>query len=376
MTKNNIRLLSTVSIFVGIIVGVSSIQLADAAPFTSEQEELDTVLPILEEIYSLTQLPPLHLHDIRPSHDGSNAAYSTQGIKIVDDARLQELRAELIIISEEQRAIQYMNSTEKDQFKVAKDLIENSALPWSTVFVDEKDKILEITLKTIAIDDEEIKKSIKKLIDVPFDIFYGNAVYLGCATQSSDCNPIVGGLEMKGKGSCTIGLPVSTNTWGGIKKGFLTAAHCVNYWGNVYQPSSATESDGFVTKRVFSSDCDCAFVEKRGSSTHNSGTWQKIGTNSITSKSDPLVGDYVYMIGAKSGSTSGKIISVSASFVGNYDHKNVLQIHWLDAKKGDSGAPIIAAHTGGVFHGIVSARILNDTFAIKWTELDRALDLR
>lgn len=378
MTINNIRPLLITSILVSIIVGVSSIQLVHADPFSSEQEEIDTVLPILKEIQSLTQLAPLYLDDIRPSYDESNAARSTQGIEIVNETRLLELRAELIIISNEQRAIQYMNSTEKNQFNVAKNRIESSTLPWSTVFINEKDKILEITLQTIALDDEEIKKTIKKLVDIPFSISFGDAVYLSCDTQSSDCNPIVGGIEMRGTSatSCTIGLPVFANTWAGVKEGFLTAAHCVNLWGNVYQPISTTERDGYVTKRIFSSDCDCAFVEKRGSSTLNSGTWISTGTNPITSKSDPLVGDYVYMVGANSGITSGKIVSVNASFTGNHVHRNVLQIEWVDAIRGDSGAPIIASQKGGVFHGIVSARINDDTFAIKWTELDRALDLR
>lgn len=374
MTKKYQQLLLT-SLIIAMILPFSSMQYSNA-----ETSSYEKAKPILDKIERLTNTISLPVNDASYS-SGSSAAKSIEGENVVNATKLQELRAKLVTLSVEQRALDSITPQKRADLRAAQEKISNSIIPWIGLGVNEDKEILEIELdEKNSLPAFVINMLVKQYTAEPFKLIYTKPMVLtSCMYQDIDCDTIIGGLKMyskKGK-DCTIGLPVIMNDGRARISGYITAAHCVNLNDKVYQPSTVYAEDGKVIK--VRKSCDCAFIENTGTSTIESATWQRIGVNTITSKIDPLKYDWVAMIGQKSGTIYGQVVATDLEKrMDGVKVEGVLGIKYMTPKKGDSGAPIVSMNYGGTFHGTVSGydSISHDTYAVKWSVIDRALNLR
>ncbi len=378
MTYNNKQRLLLTSMSIAIIAVVFSPALANAElPFSNDKEEEDWLTNLLAEKSAL-KAQAKKANEIVLTSPGSDI--------IMADApqvytRIQEINEEIIRVAQEQRDM--MDITPEEQTKLDAALlkiVEIKWLPLVYIAVDQTDKVLDIKLHQLhKYSDPVLRQYLKTVIDIPFVLSYGPyATFDLCATNTSDCDPIIGGIEFHTeKGNCTIGLPVKMNHPDGVKTGFITAGHCVNEGDSFQQPSNGTTNDGFVIKKLARSFCDCAFVE-----TNSTDFRQKVftpdGEYTITNRADPQIKDKVRMEGKTSGERSGKVVNTDAWLlvIGEYYFDHVIEIDTFASQKGDSGAPIIDASDTKTFHGTVSAHGWGHTFAIKWSNIQNQLDIQ
>lgn len=341
--------------------------LEDATP--EEIAEYNLVMPLLEE--------QLALDKQGREYSENKSTFTDADRKYLDSIyeRIKEIRVTIGKISADQRELYAMDKATEAKFMISQQAFIDSGIEFSFVSVDTRTATLNIALPENQRDKaDEIKKQIEQIIDVPYVLKFADFHDAACSTKESNCDPIVGGIEIND--SCSISIPAVRNISGGTEAGFLTAGHCTSMNANVYQPNNTYLKDGITTKHSNGGSCDCAFVKKTGSEGLNSAVWwTPTSSQSITAKNDPLVNDYVYMIGKTSAIQYGKVISVTAAG-GVPTISNMIRIDWFAAQPGDSGGAIISATSLNNYHGLVKGFGDGDTFASKWSKIDLALDLQ
>ncbi len=237
--------------------------------------------------------------------------------------------------------------------------ITESSIPWAMVGVDTKTKSVNVVIvgeKSLT----DYKIDIENLIsvDVPITVSYGEYVEdLSCTTQTSDCDPIVGGIQINSGGNCTLSLEVYTGPWYWKNWGFLTAGHCYAINDDVDQPNGGGEI-GTVTGRDFVhlGDCDCEFIDKTTGTTSQSKIWLSSNTyKAVTSKGDAAVDDWVLTSLSKTTGIDWGQVTLVEQNVQNQDlviTTGMTIFNGISATHGDSGAPMMELF-GNQYHGIL-----------------------
>lgn len=290
----------------------------------------------------------------------------TSKTKVASQAEIESVANKLLAIhervAEHKEAAKIANHIpEKQKLKMEIAVVEitESDLPWTMVGIDTKTKTVRVAIS----GDESIgyyQKQVKDIIstNVPITIVYGEYLEdLSCTTQTSDCDPIVGGIQINDGNNCTLSLEVYTGPWYWPNWGFLTAGHCYAINDLIDQPSGGGEI-GKVTVRDFvhNGDCDCEFIDKTTSTNSDSKIWISSNTyKSVTSKGDASVDDYVLTSLSKTGGTDwGQVTYVEQSRqnTSGVVTTGLTIMSGISATSGDSGAPVMELF-GNQYHGIL-----------------------
>ncbi|MDE1841807.1 MAG: hypothetical protein KGI09_07995 [Thaumarchaeota archaeon] len=263
-----------------------------------------------------------------------------------------------------------------------------NAFPFVGIGVNGKDKAVEITLwkgSEKSANSTQYLNIIKSHMptDVPWFVDYAEYKLLTCPSQTNECSPLIGGIQIgisqggTAYGQCTLGFDATRTS--DSHAGFVTAGHCEQgYTGNtVWQPSPATSpyaSVGTASTSVFSngSDCDCGWVSLDSGVSISDQIWEGSSSTfqptSVTPQSQQTDGKIAQMMGGVTGIASGSIVSNDYELCIN---ANCI-LHYVNGKfasqQGDSGSPVLDS-TGTSIYGVVSAG--NGTNTV-WSPEDRA----
>lgn len=304
-----------------------------------------------------------------------------------NDKRLKEIKAEIGVINSKSQKLYALTPTEKNQVINAKKIIRDSDIPYLGLGIDHKVGALVIGFDTQEIADAHIS-TIEEIIEVKYyiNIVEEQDEFLSCTYQTSNCTPLMGGIKISTQKSgsswtsCSYSIPAVRNVFWWTETGFVTAAHCFN--GNngndAKQPNTSSSKIGDVTAIKLGGECDCAFLEKTGSESTLFGNWWGTGqSNQLISKSDPLLGSYVVMIGYTSGIKVGKVIDNSYDTTTSPSIQNTIKVNYA-MSGGDSGGTVIDLTTFNVYHGLISSGHSGGgyTAVIPWSHIDNGLNLR
>ncbi len=206
---------------------------------TEEQlSEYNLVAPLLEELYSL---------------DSEGRAFYAEKSTLTDadvkylentEIRIREIQATLGKLSADQRELYAMDMATEAKFMASQKAFVESGLEFSGVYVDQKTATLNIAVPENLSDKAyEIKKQIEQIIDVPYVLKFADFHDAACSTRESNCDPIVGGIEIND--NCSIGLPVIRNVFWWTEDGFITAGHCTS-GGAIISATSTNVFHGIV----------------------------------------------------------------------------------------------------------------------------------
>ena len=208
----------------------------------------------------------------------------TEG-EIADLDRITEemkgLRQEMKQINTEARALIKLTQEEKNELSAQVGVLADSNIPFSVTFSDQNGEAVAVGFETQELGDK-YAPMLQELLDVPFyTIVEKPAKFVTCSSQTSDCDPILGGVEITTKfnSNTWMGGSYSTATdrdvWWWTEYGFLTAAHLFEDGAtsghDVNQPNYNSGQIGDLKEIEWpttNADCDCAFIEKTGSEGH------------------------------------------------------------------------------------------------------------
>lgn len=267
--------------------------------------------------------------------------------KLKDDIKRHEAR---LAVMEQESIEKYKIEPELEaKLHDAQREIVNSGLPIASVSVSGLHKALVVTIdktQLTAENDESYYEQLirNKYLDLPLLVRFGAVQPDGCATLKSNCNPLLGGIqiEAKNKNKCSIGLPIDRNG----TKGFITAAHCANNTpgsgDDVFQPTEdllGWNKIGDVSVRVFDTTCDCAWVEQSSSDTNISAVWSNVhvGTDITTYVDRPARGTYIILHGATGGLAYGIVDNPHSTVSYDGVSFDVVSTTTDISKGGDSG---------------------------------------
>jgi len=311
-----------------------------------------------------------------------NESLTTSDIEKLDSIqkRLSEISAEIGTISADTRKLYAATPEERNNILNQKQLVRDSNIPYVSLGTDMRVGALTIGFETQEQADKFIPK-INQILSIPYYVEIGEYENFGCTYLTSNCNPLMGGIEIETEKSsswtnCSIGVPIYRNVYWWTEEGFVTAAHCFdNTVGNdARQPSGSSNKVGDVTKTQHSGECDCAFVKKSSSeSTLFGNWWGTSSSNQLYSKGDPQLYDYVVMIGKNSGIQIGQVISLDLD-AGGVD--NMHKVNYA-MQGGDSGGTVIDLTTYNVYQGLIQGGVPGSyTGIVPWSHIDAALDLQ
>lgn len=341
------------------------------------------------------------------------AKYQSEGKNAMTSdemATLERIHADIIDVNlridqmnADARALITMSQAEKDALYDAVVIIRESEIPFTGTASDQNAEAIKIYFETMEIGDH-YAPIIDALIDVPYYIEVGGGITLsGCASLTSNCDPLLGGVQINTQFNSTLNVTCSYSTatdrtvlwW--TEYGFLTAAHCFenNASGNdVKQPTGSDSKIGDLKDWQWdtsNSDCDCAFVEKTGNEMHWKAAWEGVD-DSVTfgGWSDPSVNDYVTIVGKNARVTGLQVDALDYS--GDADSgdsppvtHSMIDLMELDnwgAASGSSGGTVHADGTDPDYHGIIQGYITSlgtgsggKTLASAWSNIDAHFDL-
>lgn len=263
-------------------------------------------------------------------------------------------------IEPERRA--HLESVERDLRQLVTNLAEENGVTSHAVNLDEKTQTIRVLFNKdfFKTDLENLTKQYAN--NISFDIVVGEITLVdtSCASRTSDCDPIVGGIKGvagAGQGPCTIGLPVED---GWLNYGFITAGHCVDDNEKFYQPTGASEDYkiGDSTVSHYIGSCDCALVDKTTWTTSKSQIWRQAGTYlTVASESSarPASGTNLIQSGLTTGYKTGEVVDGNFVFTHNGITWDLIEVD-MSNSGGDSGAPI-ASSTGSKIYGIVKGYV-------------------
>jgi hypothetical protein len=277
MTKNNtnaklipIVIAATMLLMISSVGPFVSAQLTNSPPALSIEQQQD------EKVFKLFNERKMMEEANRSlEQTGSNGKVSAEVQSKLDqnNQRLKEIEAELKTLNEKSREMYTLNPSTEKKLRNAQDIIAKSNLNFLGTGVD---SITGTLLVEVPHDDgKDYKTLVQKLIgtDIPLKVeITGPLILDACASQTSPCDPLIGGIRIAGQinptqaADCTLSLPAVRNVFLGTETGFITAGHCypVNTY-DVRQPAITSSVVGVVTSQVFGGNCDCEFVKKTGS---------------------------------------------------------------------------------------------------------------
>jgi hypothetical protein len=198
--------------------------------------------------------------------------------------------------------------------------------------------------------------------DVPVKILSGKFVRDACNTQSSNCSPLWGGIQVQSSSIIgdigTLTLPAQTLSG---KVGFIMSGHVAGngITGQTIGQATTSRLVGTVVTNPSLSNrvSDSAFVEKLSSITTESKIWKSSSTFfTVTGKatsSTTNIGTPVQMQGIASGLKSGNIIGKGLTVFDSAGTLTSQVAATYTSAQGDSGAPIFSSGTSSVtFYGI------------------------
>ncbi|MCY4492207.1 MAG: hypothetical protein OXC46_12215 [Thaumarchaeota archaeon] len=356
----------------------------------SPEEEVATIQTHVEELYDTT----VKLADKQKELDELNISLTTsQKIdaikkqiselqKIVDNkttvlAEIQENLYERYTIDPA------LNSRLEQAKEHAKSWRTEMDIPFVAIGISHSQHALNLRIDVNALTAEKNETYYRMLLakefgHVPTIIsFIDVGAEDSCSSQTSNCNPIVGGISMRenGKGTCTIGLPATRN---GVD-GYITAGHCVGNEGgtgdDVYQPGDSNSKIGDTLIRIYDADCDCAFIEHAGNENTQEKVWYSRNYYvSVTSYVDRVAdGTLIMMTGQTSGSKTAIVDDATDTWYFNSIRWDVVSTTTNVTKRGDSGAPwtSLAKNT---MYGIHKGHDADASYFIPWENVANATD--
>lgn len=266
----------------------------------------------------------------------------------------------------------------------------DSDLPISSVSVSGLHKALVVTINETYLTVEKDKAYYEQLIqdkysDLPVLVRFGIIQLDGCATPQSNCDPLLGGIQMQAKnnGKCTIGLPIDRNG----TDGFITAAHCVDdlpgSGDDIFQPTEdwlGWNKIGDVSVALLNVNCDCAWIDQSSSDTNISAVWSNIHTwtNIVAYVDRPVQGTYVILHGATSNLSYGIVDDPyrdSCTVIdGDYMCIDAVSTTTDISQSGDSGGTY-TDYTQSTFMGMHYSSGLGASYFGPWERIEAGLDL-
>lgn len=334
------------------------------------------------------------------------AKYDAEGMEALTQQEIKDLEritAEFIDVKKridqlnaDSRALITLSQAEKDALHHAVIQIRESDIPFTGVFSDWNGEAVGVSFENQKLADE-YAPIIETMIEVPFYTQIREPLILdACSSLTSDCDPLLGGVEITTDFNSTHNSPCSYSTaadrdvfwW--TDYGFLTAAHCFedSASGNdVQQPNAASGKIGDLNIWKWdtsNADCDCAFVLKSGSEMHWKAAYE--GPNdSLTfgGFADPSVNDFVTIVGQNGIHTNLQVDALDWSGNANsldsppitHSMVDMIDMDNWGTSTGDSGGVVHATGTDPNYHGIIqghagSSGSTGHTIASAWSNID------
>jgi hypothetical protein len=287
-------------------------------------------------------------------------------MKILD--KYEEQRKALYYIEPEQK--KYLESIELSVRQQVAELAKEVGITEYAVNLNSLTRTIEIVT-----NDESYNDRVQKIIsqyptDVPFDLQNGSFTNEACPTRTSDCDPIVGGIQIIDQspgGACSLGLPVKKSL---IEYGFITAGHCAEDNDKLYQPANTASQYqiGDSADSRYESTCDCAYIKKTTWTTSHSWVLRDpnlylVITSEATSR--PSMGTQVVLFGVGSGFKQGEVTNPNYTYTADGINWNLVDTN-ISTTGGDSGAP----YTNAAANKILGIHKANAGIFSPWNEVD------
>jgi hypothetical protein len=280
-----------------------------------------------------------------------SASYS---VKIADNDK-QQLRTDLKT-AHEKIGVKLIEHSQK----IAKgESISENDIPFVISWIDDATDTLKIGIDSdyLKTNDEVSTQKIKEVlgVDVPFAVTYGKISRDGCASRTSYCDPVIGGIQVSVPsnpeyGSSTVTIAAKK----GSTQGFVMSGHgAYNTGYSVYQPTSSPSSNYFGTVDTISNwsttdTSDSAFVKDLTSSRNAAANIYRTSSTqyTVTGYATPSYQTHVQLTGYVSGERDGYVISstpITVSFDGSTLTDQIVANYITYG--GDSGAPVYSYRT-------------------------------
>ena len=251
---------------------------------------------------------------------------------------------------------------------------ESVGIPIVGTFVDGRTLQLVVTVydkSPLSLDTYE--QRVKAIVgDIPLRVEFGHIKMINggtnsCSSQTTNCDPVIGGLQIKNSAgtATTLGLPIYNHA---LSEGFIMAAHGVSSTCGGVTGTSITQGGttvGTVTINPpsgSSRQSDSAFVllnngtQQFGYREIYGGSDKYWYASSLVGSSSQSYGTTVAMQGQKSGYLTGSIVSVGTISVNDPCNSSMsMMIASITPQGGDSGAPVFTpadANGNVAFYGM------------------------
>lgn len=248
------------------------------------------------------------------------------------------LPIELCSLDEENnRVVVYLQELTDENIARVKNVVDSPAISFTAIPKSESDETASLDKPSFQAEQLDFRTLIPKAARVtPTLLYSGNHIYTdklaGASTQKVDMS---------------VGYRAKYQHGGTTEIGFLTAGHGTKDNGGVY--SSSLTKIGTVTRRIFDSRGDFAFVKMTNTTTVYSSIAGQSGSVSST-YGTALQGMTVYKCGYAGGIAYGVVESSSAEAFGTAGVKDLLQIKLTTGSvlAGDSGGIVYCRSSSGV----------------------------
>lgn len=377
MTTKNIKFALFGALITAMILPFSGMGFADATP-NENAKSLKQQYDEVSQQYRNAEIAIQKLDAIE-SERALTAGEQVERIQKISEMKALEFQA--AEIQRQNIEAHKMPTNIAEKLDVAEKLVEANIKGLSGAYVNGKER----TLKVIVSTQEEADK-VQDLVgyiadgETNLEVRVSEFTFSGCEAQDDECNPVMGRIQIDGSGNnpCRLAVPYSM----GSSEGFLTAGHCVDDSGFVYQPLQFANSIGNAadvdSEVQVSGSCDCAWVEKRGTKTFeerifDTGYTWGYSWYAIDDHNTPTAGTFVSM-----GEKNGIVHSVE---IEKYDDATVEGVNFTDmmyldegTSSGDSGGPVFG-NISHDFHGIISGGDSSTTVASHWDNIETDLGL-
>lgn len=320
------------------------------------------VYPEATELFAIAD----ELNDSEKSFTDAERKQMSDRIDYLQDqlyAKVSPLSDEKNSQLESHREIFNSYLTEKMTNKIALGEFRDS-LPFIRLGIDRDEQALKFGFLEENLTDTNVKnyfKQIRAIIgnDVNIVIFSSVQPKTGaCASQTSDCSPIVGGIkiEVANSEACSLGFQAKRLVGVTYETGFITAGHCSDGSAspslNVEQATSPDVGTLLIEKYQANSNCDCAWVKALagisvGDTIYSGISPSEVGTVTVNSA--------VTGKGYASTSQSGLVTDSSEDFWTEDDGDEgavFLRSHFVvdfEMGLGDSGGPVYRTSDSDLF---------------------------
>ena len=204
MTTKNIKIVLFMSLIVAMVLPFSGMDFASGQTINKIDKPQQSASDIAQ--YNRVVELVTERIDLEAQGEEQKQKYQKDGIEGLTTAeikkleaitkRLGNIEAEIGTINNDSTQLYAMTQSEIQKFKTAQNLIDNSEIPTSGSSVDQRNGALMIGFKTQEEADKFIP-DIENLIDVPYYVEVNHfTVEDSCTNIDSDCNPLMGGIQI------------------------------------------------------------------------------------------------------------------------------------------------------------------------------------